>query len=649
MPSQVLNLGNFGQSGFLPDIAPSLLPQTGFSYARNFRFNEGGRARVTDGYTNAFDTRGNDGDPFLIGNEESSLTFLYTWELSGENAVAVYDATAERMLFIENNSQGGLSTFNLSVRNDQTYLNSYIASGTPPVNHFTINSAGEIEIGFATAFSAGEVEEQAQAGREVSFVDNLNNVPAVDTTIASVAVNGTLLTITLNEPILDTTKFEESQFYSMRVADVYFHDNLARFKWDGTDALGVPIFNNEVEPPWEFVNDPIPKVQQMTNWPDGGIATQISSFGTVLVAVGYKNDDANFGFQGGNRTIAFSNPITDAGNLPEWDFENLDSQSQIIDLSLYTDGILVSAFESQGRLIVNSTTDVMAITDNGDGTYSATKLEIGGGVLTKRTSVAIPNGFFNIGNGQFYTHDTNSYQSVGHGLYSDSWFSSVDIERLDEVQVIYDPRLRSVWIKTPTSNSAQQIWIINLENNNTLSVLDDHQEVKYLEWSAEGTPAETVVWDNFPVDQWEEIPQNSWNEFPVIELGEYRNRVLGCGQREVYVHDFGPTYNGRPINAILEKSYFKLGANDSYGTFQFDRVVPWASGETGDMIDIRVGNAASVGAPTAHTSFKTYTIGMTEKLDFRRQAKWGSITFQCTTAGVELSGVEIKVNSANRR
>ena len=649
MPSQTLNLGNFGQSGFLPDIAPSLLPQTGFSYARNFRFNEGGQARVTDGYTNAFDTRGNNGDPFLIGNTETFLTFLYTWELSGENAVAVYDAQAERMLFIENNSQGGLSTFNLSVENDQTYMNSYVSSGTPPVNHFTINSAGAIEIGFATAFSAEEVEDQAQSGREVSFVDNLNNVPTTDTTIASTSVVGSLLTITLNEPILDTTGFEESQFYSMRIADVYFNDSLARFKWDGTDALGVPIFNNEVEAPWEFVNTPVPKMQQMTNWPDGGLATQISSFGAVLVAVGYRNADADFGFRGGNRTIAISNPITDAGALPEWDFENLNSQSQILDLSLYTDGILVSAFESQGRLIVNSTTDVMSITDNGDGTYSATKLEIGGGVLTKRTSVPIPNGFFNIGNGQFYTHDTNSYQSVGHGLYSDSWFNSIDVERLDEVQIIYDPRLRSVWIKTPTSSDAQQIWIINLENNNTLSVLDDHQEVRYLEWSAEGTPAETIVWDNIPVDEWDEIPQNSWNEFPVIELGEYRNRVLSCGSREVFVHDFGPTYNGRPINALLEKSYFKLGANDSYGTFQFDRIVPWVSGETGDMVDIRVGGAGSVGNPIVNTPFKTYTIGTTEKLDFRRQAKWGSLTFQCSTSGVELSGVEIKVNSANRR
>ena len=206
-----------------------------------------------------------------------------------------------------------------------------------------------------------------------------------------------------------------------------------------------------------------------------------------------------------------------------------------------------------------------------------------------------------------------------------------------------------MWIKTPTSSSAQQIWIINFENNNTLSILDDHQEVRYLEWSAEGTPAETLTWDSLPVDMWDEIPQNSWNEFPVIELGEYRNRILGCGGREVFVHDFGPTFNGRPINAILEKSYFKLGANDSYSTFQFDRVVPWMDGEIGSMVDVRVGSADTTGSPITNSAYRTYVLGTTQKLDFRRQAKWGSITFRCQTSNVTLSGVEIKVNQANTR
>ena len=647
MPVQTLNTGNFGQSGFLPDVAPSLLPQNGFSYARNWRFNEGGHAVVTSGYTNAFDTRGNNGDPYDFGGEATDLTFIYTWELNEENAVAVFDGNANRMLFTENNSLGGLSEYNLSIHNDQVFTLTY-TTGTPGTNEFTINASGELVVVTDGDRSAGLADTKLQPGNEVAFADSVSNKPSPDLIVSNRVRDNLMFTVTFQTP-LDDTLFENGTIYSVRGGEILQHDSLATFKWEGSDALGVPVFNNEVEVPYQFVEGPIPKIAPLEHFPLTARCRAFSSFGSVLVAVGYQDDDGAPGFRGNTRTLAFSNPITNAGELPEWDFANLDSQSQIIDLSLFTDGVLVSAFEANNRLIVNSTTDVIAITDNGDGTYTGTKLEIGGGTLTKRTSVAIPNGFFNIGNGQFYIHDTNNYQQIGKGQYSESWFNSIDEERLDEVQVIYDPRTRSVWIKTPISSVSQEIWIINLQNNYTLDVLDDHQEVRYLEWSAEGTPAETVTWDNFPVDMWDEIPQNSWNEFPIVELGEYRNRVLGCGGREVFVHDFGPTFNGRPINAVLEKSYFKLGAQDSYSSFQFDRVVPWIEGASGSMVDVRVGTADNLGSPVNNTPYQTYRLGSTSKLDFRHLGRWGSITFRCLTSGVELSGVEIQVNSAGKR
>ena len=137
MAVQTLNISNFGQSGYLPDVAPTLLPQNGFSFARNWRFNEGGQARVTDGYTNAFDTRGFNNDPYDFGEENTELTFLYTWELNNQNAVVVYDSVNSRMIFTENNSTGDPSEYNLSVLNAET-LNFEFTTGAISDNHFTI-------------------------------------------------------------------------------------------------------------------------------------------------------------------------------------------------------------------------------------------------------------------------------------------------------------------------------------------------------------------------------------------------------------------------------------------------------------------------------------------------------------------------------
>ncbi len=655
MAVQTINLGDFGSSGFLPDVAPSLLPQTGFSFSKNWRFKKGGFAEVSYGYTNVFDTRGVDDSPYKLGTSDTDLTFLYTWELADDNALVVYDKEGNNLFFTENAGDGDLTEYNLSIANVEAYSSTYDDSGlaTPAAANCTIDNAGALHIGFDSAADATAAAANFLEGRLVAIVDdnknklfgNADRKMLVDATTSSGVMTA------IFETPLDASAITDNTLLHFRSGTPFEHDILGDYKWDGTDALGVPVFNNEVDAPLEFVDAKHPYVQQLSEWPEGGTCKQLSSFGAVLVAVGYINDnDSTPVFERGNtRTLAFSNPIINPGELPEWDFGDLDSEAQLIDMSLYTDGLLVSAYEANGRLIVNSTTDTIAITDNGDGTYSPTKLEIGGGVLTKRTSVPIPNGFFCIGNGQFYIHDTNTHYPIGYGQYVDTWFSMVDEERLDEIQVTYDPRTRTVWIKTPTSEVAQEMWIIDLDNNYTLSVLDDMQEVKYMEWSADGTPAESLSWDTMPVLEWEDIQQNSWNEFPIIEFGDYRNRLLSCGGREVFVHDYGTTYNGRAIEALLQKAYFKLGAGNSRETFQFDRIIPWIQGDDGEMVSIRVGGANTLGSDTTFTPFRTYTIGTTEKLDFRRQAKWGAISFSCQTSGTQLSGVEITVNSSNRR
>ena len=649
MPVQSVPIGNFGAAGYLPDVAPSLLPENGFSYSVNWRFDEGGHATVAAGYADALTTRRAYGEAYQFSNPTANLTFFYTWELSDRNAIVVYDQDTNRFTMIESGSLGDLSEFQLSVRDPSQYSMVYTSSGNPAVGEFTVNGAGQIFMAFQNAVP-DSITTAVVPDNEMAIVDNGRNKPTRDLVVSSREIDpdSRSVTVTFDTP-LAASFFIDAQEYHIRFAEPRVHGNVGAVKWIGTDALGVPVFNNSVEEPLQFVEGLHPIVDTLSSWPAGGTCSSLTSFGTVLVAVGYVNPQAATDFQGSSRTVAFSNPITTPGVLPSWDFANLQSEAGLLGLELFTDGQLTSGFEANNRFIVNSTTDIIAITDIGGGAYDGTKLEIGGGTLTRRTSIAIPNGFFNIGNGQFYIHDTQSYQRVGQARYSDTWFSIVDEERLNEVVVVYDPRTRSIRIKTPTGPSTQEIWIIDLDNNNSLSVLDDHQEINFLEFSAEGTPAETTTWDSIPASSWETIPQNTWNEFPITELGEFRNRILGCGGRQIFVHDFGDNYNGRVINAVLEKAYFKLGAQDSYSTFQFDRVVPWAEGDDGALLDIRVGRSQSLGSSIDYTQWKTYTIGRSTKLDFRRLARWGAITFRCQTSGVQLSGVEIQVNSAGKR
>ena len=373
----------------------------------------------------------------------------------------------------------------------------------------------------------------------------------------------------------------------------------------------------------------------------------MTKFNAFIVALAYENPNGAAGSRGNARTTAISDVITTPGTLPMWDFENDQSFAQLFDLSLYTDGEIVSAFEQNNVLYVNTTTDVIAMTYQGNGEFAATRLPIGSGVLTSKSSIAIPNGFFSIGNGRIYTHDGSSFTQIGDGKWVDTWFESLDDSRIDEVQVAYDSRSKSVWIKTPISESSQEIWIYNLDND-TISILDDHQEVRYLVWSADGIPAQDIVWDSInPEQTWDSLVQNTWNEFPILIFGDFRNRILGCGGRELFVHDFGTTYNNREIRAVYRRENMRLLKSAHYA-LSVERVVPWVEGNLGDVVSVRVGTSQTAAHTTVWTPLQAYTLGTSERLHFRRLGHWAAVEFRCNTSGVTLSGFDFDINTVQR-
>ena len=643
-----VNIKGLGQHGFMPDVAPSELPPTGFTYARNFRFMEGQFAKVTDGYTNAFDTRNR--REFGVSNTDA--TFMYTWLLSNDNAIAYYDAGQQRLQFIENNNANNIVEFNMSVddvySDSLTYATSGATAGTFVLSSNTISlPTGTLRSTIETAAVADAIvtvyEDRVPIfSRTVSANAVVNDTAAVLTVDTTVAADGT-------GGVIPVASFTAGSTYEIRVGTPIEHDDSAAHLWQATDAFGIPIFNNSRDIPYVFNDSVIPHVGPLDNFPTTARCRFMTKFGGFIFALGYNNANGPLGERGNARTIAISDVITTPGSLPNWDFSNTQSFAQIFDLSLYSDGDLVSAYEANNTLYVNTTTDVITFVYDGNGQFNASLLPIGGGVLTPRTSTPIPNGFFNIGSGRIYIHDGNSFTEVGDGIWSQSWFTNVDVARLDEVQVVYDNRSHAVWIKTPISDTAQEMWIYNL-NNKTLSVLDDHQEIRYITRSAEGVPAENSTWDTFhPTDDsWEGLPQNSWNEFPVLQLGEFRDRVLSCGGREFYVHDFGSSFNGRAINAVVQREYLRLTDN-TYGTYTIHRVIPWLRAPINSQYSIRVGGASTTATETSWTPYQTYTVGRTEKLDFRRNVKWGGYTVLTNVSGAEISGLEVDVTSTDRR
>ena len=646
-----VSIENFGEYGFMPDVSPQQLPPNGFSYSRNYRFDEGRFAMVTNGYTNAIAGRvrtlpdGTEVDASVLGDASTTATFLYSWLLGTTAYSLVYfDSNASKLRYITNNSVDEIVDYDITTRNVFARNLSYLATGTPDNTQFSA-TASTITIGTGTNQTAIET---ALTGTGVSIKIYIDGIERLQLPIASNVTNATTSVLTVTGTV-DTSLFTAGTEYQVSIQTDFTLSTESAYTWQATDAFGVPIFNNGLEVPYVFNNSQdVGSLSTLTNFPSTARTTFMTKFGGFLFAIGYTDPTGPAGERGSSRSVAISDVIQVPGTLPMWDFSNDESFAQIFDLSLYTDGDLVSAFEANNILYVNSTTDVITFTYDGAGGFNATRLPIGGGVLTMKSSVAIPNGFFNIGSGRIYIHDGNSFNEVGDGVWSDSWYRNVDESRLDEVQVVYNSRSHSVWIKSPVGENTQEMWIYNL-NSKTLAVLDDHNEINYMATTAVGLPPISLNWNSLDEDlTWDTLPQTSWNEFPIPAVGEFRDRVISVGNRNIFIHDSGTTFNGREIMGELQREFVKLTDN-TYGTYTIYRLIPWIRAVTGTMYSIRVGGASTPGSPTSYTPYKTFTTGTTEKLDFRRNVKWGAFTIRSTTSGSEISGLELDISATDRR
>ena len=519
---------------------------------------------------------------------------------------------------------------------------------TLPPNAFSFgrnwrfNTAGFTEVtrGYTDAYGAGLLAgvDLGDANTVATFVHTftLQDSPAI------FYYDATARRMRIAEIDTTTNTFTESDISTAQ------HPMTVEHEWQSTSAFGVPIFNNGEEAPWEhFLNNGADELRTLTNWPAGATCEYLTTFGVYLIAIGYQNTGAAAGEQGGRRVIAISDAITTPGTLPQWNFANTDSHAQLFDLSLHTEGDLVSAYEQNNILYINTTTNVIALEDLGMGQFSATDLPFPHGVLTKRVTALVPNGQFNIGNRKMFIHDGNNATLIGEGTFVETWFATLDNDRLNEVQTIYDPRTSSIWIKTPVSGTEQQMWIYNLENN-TLAILDDHQEVEYMFFSAEGIPDVPVTWDGLS-GSWDGIPLDSWNEFPSALGGaSFRNRVLSVGARKIFVHDEGANFNGRAFTATLRREDLPVGESYSSGTI--NRIVPWVSSEaSGQALTVRVGGSNTPASTVTYTPTQTLAVDTGEKLDFRTTVKWAAIEFTASTSRLRLSGYDMSISLKHRR
>ena len=632
-----LRIDNLGQYGVMPDVEPAALPLNAFSMANNWIFHDGNFAEIAQGYSNALAALEDD----TLGDADTNATFIYPWILSNNNAVIYYDDNDDRHHLIE------------SYRFETTLATAATSASTSLVLTNAANFADSGN-GFFETNAGGVISTFTWTGK-------------TGNTLTGVDIEETGFSFPIGETVVDISD-DVSDFTLSR----FDHDTAGTHRWQATDAFGLPILNNGEEAPLTYVErtGETAVLDPLFNWPENATASFITKSSAFLIAVGYRDpDNSDVSLRGGRRTIAISDVIQSAGDYPNWDFNAADytghiptaadsnatgtisttagTFSQLFDLSLYTDGDLVTAVELNNILYVFTTTNIVAFVYEGEGIWNATVLPTPNGAINNRSVTIIPNGFFVIGNNRMYIFDGSTVNIVGEGKWVESWFNGVDESRLNEVQCIYDPRNEAVKIKTPRTGSIQEMWIYNLSKD-TLSIQDDHNEVAYMLFSPCGVPTRQATWDNLP-GTWDDLAEDDWDAFPVLGLGDFRNRILSCGGNNIFVHDQGDTYNTRVIMSTLQRQDIQLG-DSAYDSVQATRVVLHVSSDENDSeVFVRLGGSEGANTNLSFQNYQRHAIETTTKTDWRFSTKWLAYTIQTADAGIKLSGVEIQVQPHGRR
>ena len=634
------SVDNLAQFGYMPDAVPSTLPPNAFSFATNWRFNEAGYAEVTRGFSDAY------GGLFLggvsLGSSTTNASFMFTWSLPAAPALVYYDSFNRKMRFGEVQDVAGTEGF---VEEDLT------------VTEFTHALRSENEWQATEALGVPIFNN----GIEHPWVYSDDNT---DKTIVRLNLWPAAQVVTFNAGSI--TRIESIIGTSVNTTEIEFTDGMLPVNLSIADVItltntGASDFNrtytvesiegNVIGTLLDSSGLNASGLNATTadgSFDDNPTCVFLTSYSAFLIGIGYEDpSNPDVALRGGPRTIAISD-VFEAGGLPAWNFAD-STIAQIFDLSLLTEGDLLSAYEQSGSLFVNTTTDVIIFTSNGDGTFNATAAPYPNGALTKRSTALVPNGQFNIGNRKMYIHDGSSTTPVGEGKFVESWFSEVDEGRYDEVQATYDPQSTSIWIKTPLTDGSNEMWIYNLSND-TLSRLDGHRDVKYMLFSATGIPSARFEWDDFTENStWDTLPDSTWADFPPDEDSIYRNRLLSCGGRSIFIHDQGFTFNEDVIIATLRREDLRL-INDTYSSVQISRILPHVYDATpGSSLTCRVGGSNAVNAPVVWSPTRTLSVDSGQKLDFRTTVKWSSYEFVSASSGQILSGYEIDYNQSGGR
>lgn len=249
------------------------------------------------------------------------------------------------------------------------------------------------------------------------------------------------------------------------------------------------------------------------------------------------------------------------------------------------------------------------------------------GLLASRARVAVRGKVFMVGSDDFYTVNPSGQQSIGFPI-KNSVFPNINKAAAYLSYAFYQPVTNEVFFCLPMMDSkslsptpVNTAYIYNLELNNWAVCDVDYLahtygwETNQIEWdNAQG------AWDS-QSDKWDTVSNN----------GILPYNVVGNSSGQIFKLDSTYDNNGVAIDAYIETGDSLLSTEFVNGQSFYkviDSVYPVMKPQDIDSpLMVQIGSRKFLSDPIKWSVPMAYTIGISEKVDFRHEGMWFRVRF----------------------
>lgn len=391
-----------------------------------------------------------------------------------------------------------------------------------------------------------------------------------------------------------------------------------RNSWTSTVLGGIPILNNGIDPPQQWLLTG--KASVLSAWPTNTTCASMRTFRNMLVALDVTKAGVRFPYM-----VKVSHPA-DPGSVPvTWDITDSTKDALEYDISSGY-GYIIDGMELRNSFMIYKTDGVFRMDYTGGAFVVSNQKVLGmSGALNKNCITEIDGQHFVLTGFDVVVHDGNQATSILDKQTRRFLFNSIDSDNRGLCFVFKNPYLNEVFVCYPepgqTSCNKAMVW--NWKDR-TISFRD----IPSLNHAAYGDLdaglSASFDSDTAPFDS-DISAFNSGNFTPSLV-----SVVMASGDTKLYQLDSSTTFNGSIPSAYLERKGLHFDAPEAIKLIKSIR--PRITGTAGATVNVQVGWSNEPYETPTYSAAVPFVIGTTVSCDTFVSGRYMAIKFSSGTA-----------------